>query len=129
MSWEADTLKKLRIERKLTQAQFAEWLEIPLITYNQWERGIRNPPLYVIKLIQYKCNSATNGEQLIIPMTCQEKFKVLFIKFEGGSNLEFYNIYTLNDPKFDADVRFRESEDKKGYRFNPIWETFEVVRI
>lgn len=59
-------LKKLRQERKLTQAQFAEWLEIPKRTYEKWETGERTPPQWVISLIQFKCEKSTRGEQLEI---------------------------------------------------------------
>lgn len=54
MSWEGDILRKLRHERRLTQAQFAEWLEIPKRTYEKWESGERVPPQWVITLIKYK---------------------------------------------------------------------------
>lgn len=66
MTWEGAILKTLRKERNMTQKQFAEWLEIPLITFTQWEQGTRTPPKYVIKLIQFKCNNSTKGEQLEI---------------------------------------------------------------
>ena len=66
MSWESDVLKKLRKERKLTQAQFSGWLEIPKRTYEKWESGESTPPIWVIKLIQFKCNKSTQGEQLSI---------------------------------------------------------------
>lgn len=66
MSWEGDILKKFRKERKLTQAQFAEWLEIPKRTYEKWENGGSVPPIWVIKLIRFKCEKSTQGEQINI---------------------------------------------------------------
>lgn len=62
----AENIKKLRTERKMTQKQFAEWLDIPLITITQWEQGKRTPPNYVYKLIEFKCDKSTNGEQIKI---------------------------------------------------------------
>lgn len=56
-------LKKLRNERNLTQAQFAEWLEIPKRTYQKWETGERIPPKWVIALIKFKCDKSTKEEK------------------------------------------------------------------
>ena len=66
MSWEGDILKKLRKGRELTQAQFAEWLEIPKRTYEKWESGESVPPIWVIKLIRFKCEKSNKGEQISI---------------------------------------------------------------
>lgn len=37
---------------RLSQSQFAEYFEIPLGTLQNWEHHRRQPPEYVIKLIQ-----------------------------------------------------------------------------
>lgn len=66
MSWESDILRKLRNERSMTQAQFAEWLEIPKRTYEKWESGERVPPQWVISLIKFKCEKSTQGKQISI---------------------------------------------------------------
>lgn len=59
-TWEADILKNLRKKKGWTQKEFAEWLEIPLITLAKWECGSTKPPLYIIKLIQFKCENDTD---------------------------------------------------------------------
>lgn len=46
-----DMLKQLRNDAGMTQKQFATKYEIPLSTYEQWEMGIRKPPMYVVKMI------------------------------------------------------------------------------
>lgn len=125
-------LKKLRQERNLTQAQFAEWLEIPKRTYEKWETGERTPPTWVVKLIEFKCKKSTQGEQIKIEdiekaTALKEKFHVLHTKYCHG--YETYRIYKENDPFYSNDIKFRQSEDKKEYRFTPEWETFEVYKI
>lgn len=47
-------LKLIRASTGLTQKAFAEWLHIPLRTIEDWEAGRRQPPEYVIELIQFK---------------------------------------------------------------------------
>lgn len=59
-------IKKLREELNMTQKQFSDWLNIPLQTLRQWEQGKRTPPNYVYKLIEFKCDKSTNGEQIKI---------------------------------------------------------------
>ena len=47
------TIKELRQRTGWTQKFFAEYLEIPLRTVQDWEQGKRKPPEYLVKLIQY----------------------------------------------------------------------------
>lgn len=46
-----DDLKRCRSLNKMTQAQFAEKIGVPLTTYVQWESGRRTPPDYALTLI------------------------------------------------------------------------------
>ena len=48
------TIKELRAATGLTQKAFAELLHIPQRTIENWEAGNREPPLYVIELIEYR---------------------------------------------------------------------------
>lgn len=43
-----ERVRTARSEKKLRQADIAAALDIPLPTYSQYERGIREPPLFVI---------------------------------------------------------------------------------
>ena len=45
------TLKKLRIQNGLTQAQFSKKLNIARQTYSAYERGIRSPDLDLVKCV------------------------------------------------------------------------------
>jgi len=52
-------LIKLRHNLKLTQKQAALFCEVPLITWQSWEQGKREPAAYVLdaiyeKLLKYK---------------------------------------------------------------------------
>jgi len=47
----ADRLKQGREAAKLTQQQVFEELEIPIRTLQNWEGGLRTPPVYVIKML------------------------------------------------------------------------------
>lgn len=47
-------IKALRLACKMTQKAFAEYLNVPLRTYEAWERGLRTPPAYLVELIEYK---------------------------------------------------------------------------
>jgi DNA-binding transcriptional regulator YiaG len=49
-SWGA-SLKRLRLRKGLTQPQAAEFLSVPLRTYQNWEQGRSLPPGYVQTLI------------------------------------------------------------------------------
>lgn len=48
----AEQVKSIRSKSGLTQAAFAERFEIPLRTLEDWERGTRQPPIYVLHMLE-----------------------------------------------------------------------------
>ena len=51
---ERDILKSMRKEANMTQKDFAEYFGIPIRTVEDWERGVRHMPDYVLRLFVYK---------------------------------------------------------------------------
>lgn len=47
----AEQIKSIRSSTGMSQARFSAAYEIPIRTIQDWERGIRTPPPYVIKLL------------------------------------------------------------------------------
>ena len=47
-------IKKLRQQTGLSQQAFAERYHIPKRTIENWERGVNEPPPYVLELLEYK---------------------------------------------------------------------------
>lgn len=47
----SEHLREMRIDMKMSQAEFAKEFDIPVQTYSQWESGRRNPPEYIINMI------------------------------------------------------------------------------
>ena len=54
---QASRIKGIRKTARLTQRALSELLKIPLRTIENWEAGKRNPPEYVIDLIEYRLNT------------------------------------------------------------------------
>ena len=48
------TIKELRTKSGMTQKEFAEYFEIPKRTVEDWDRGARKCPEYLIALMEYK---------------------------------------------------------------------------
>ena len=48
------TIKEMREKTYLSQAKFAQLLEIPVANVAKWEQGVSSPPEYVEKLIGYR---------------------------------------------------------------------------
>lgn len=48
------TIKELRSLAGMSQVKFAEYLNIPKRTLEDWEAERRTPPVYVVELIEYK---------------------------------------------------------------------------
>lgn len=49
-----DIVKQLRSEAGMTQKQFADYFGIPYRTLQDWERGVRHMPDYLLRLFVYK---------------------------------------------------------------------------
>ena len=46
-------IKKLRESTRMNRKEFCECFDIPYRTVTEWERGTRNAPNYVLKLLAY----------------------------------------------------------------------------
>ena len=46
-------IKKLRESTGMNRKEFCEYFEIPYRTVTEWERGTRNAPDYVLRLMAY----------------------------------------------------------------------------
>ena len=47
-------IKHIRTEAGMTQAQFCKYFDIPRRTLEDWERGKRKPPEYLVRLLIYR---------------------------------------------------------------------------
>lgn len=47
-----ETIRSLRINTGLSQAQFAAYFHIPTCTLQDWEHNRRTPPAYVLYMMQ-----------------------------------------------------------------------------
>ena len=47
-------IEAIRNETGMTRPQFSDWLGMPLRTLQAWEKGTREMPDYVLRLIAYK---------------------------------------------------------------------------
>lgn len=49
-----ELLRRLRSKTGMSQRRFAAYFRIPIRTYEDWERGIRKMPEYLLRLMAYK---------------------------------------------------------------------------
>ena len=47
-------IKHLRKRTGLTQKEFSQKYNIPFDTLAKWEAGLRNPPAYVVELLDFR---------------------------------------------------------------------------
>ncbi len=47
-------IEAIRNQTGMTRPQFSDWLGVPLRTLQAWEKGTREMPDYVLRLIAYK---------------------------------------------------------------------------
>ncbi len=89
------TIRELRDLSGKTQHDFADFLEIPFRSIQNWEGGQRNAPEYVVKLIEYKLI-----KEGIIMTYAELKAKGVKIqesdRYDGGIYLGTNEYYILN---------------------------------
>ena len=56
------TIKEIRTITGFSQAKFAERYKIPKRTVESWEMGERQPPAYVLDLIEWRVNTDLRAE-------------------------------------------------------------------
>ena len=49
-----ELLKQIRSETRMSQKRFATYFKVPIRTYEDWERGVRKIPEYLLCLMAYK---------------------------------------------------------------------------
>ncbi len=52
-----DRIKQMRKESGMTQKEFSAYFGIPKRTIEEWERGGRKPPEYLIRLLAYRLSA------------------------------------------------------------------------
>ena len=62
------TVKQVRALTELSQAKFAAKYHIPLATIENWERGIRTAPPYVIELLHFRVACDVSREKYGEPL-------------------------------------------------------------
>lgn len=58
-----ELFKKVQLKTGMTQKEFAQYFQIPLRTYEQWERGKREMPEYMLRLLLYKIQGGETGRE------------------------------------------------------------------
>lgn len=79
------TIKEIRALTGLSQVKFCEKYHIPLNTFARWEQGKREPPDYLVELLEFKVR-----EDLNMGKTIYREYEVWL----GG---ELYNKFKENE--------------------------------
>lgn len=56
-------IKEIRALTGLSQVKFCEKYHIPLNTFARWEQGRREPPDYLVELLEFKVREDLKNEQ------------------------------------------------------------------
>ena len=66
-----ELLKQIRSETGMSQKRFADYFKIPIRTYEDWERGVRKMPEYLLRLMAYKLRA--EGMVASIPLSLADE--------------------------------------------------------
>lgn len=58
------TIKEIRVLTGLSQVKFCEKYHIPLNTFARWEQGKREPPDYLVELLEFKVKEDLKMENI-----------------------------------------------------------------
>jgi transcriptional regulator with XRE-family HTH domain len=102
--------KDIRRESGMNLTQFSKYFGIPYRTIQNWERGERQCPEYLLDLMKYKLDMEGKKEQVL---------QVYINMLDNFKESEESNIYEhstriakdLNELKFDCEKRIEEFKD------------------
>lgn len=66
------TIKEIRASTSLSQVKFCEKYHIPLNTFVRWEQGRREPPDYLVELLEFKVREDMGMERMVSISTIDE---------------------------------------------------------
>ena len=105
-----EKLKRLRIERKITQKTLAESLGVSRITLSKWENGRGNPPVKV--LLEYQKLFNLEGSFFDKKSDESVTFDVSRLNLSGRLELrEFYNSLIKNKEY----LKKQKDREERGY--------------
>lgn len=67
------TIREIRALTGLSQPKFCQKYHIPLNTFTRWEQGKREPPDYVVELLEFRVREDMVGKSMIVYKTKMEK--------------------------------------------------------
>lgn len=70
------TIKEIRALTGLSQPKFCQKYHIPLNTFARWEQGKREPPDYLVELLEFRVREDMGMEKMI-PMEMVDEMKEL----------------------------------------------------
>lgn len=91
------TLKKIREDAGFSRAELSRLVGVPYHTMEGWENGRRNPPAYVIAMIEQFVQNYVYGQEFVSELieelmagTLSGFDEVIQIEFENGQMIDWY---------------------------------------
>lgn len=111
------TLKEIREDAGFSRAELSRLVGVPYHTMEGWESGRRNPPAYVIAMIEQFVQNYVYGQEFVSELieelmtgTLSGFDEIIQIEFEHGQMVDwYYNDQKMNDLK-SRDL-FNDSEE------------------
>lgn len=118
-------LKELRMETGLNRKLFADYLDIPIRTIEDWEAGRRKPPEYVARLISYRIRMEKICLQssLLVEQDTQKADRNVSVICDTDGN----KIVVIHDIIFKG-KRNIEWDDVKKYIKQYVGEFYEIAQ-
>lgn len=126
------TIKEFRQAARMTQKGFSEYLNIPVRTIQDWEGKRRNPPQYLVELVEYKIKKEK--------LNMKKYLQINEMRFELNNGEEITSIQVEKDviriEGFTPDREFittyypdRTVSEWRGYGKGDIWTSQENYNI
>ena len=99
-------LKKIRLDLKLSQEQFAKLVDVSFTTVNRWENEKSKPRNTQIKIIKNNCSK---DNSLLLDSILNNKKPLAFALFAGGGGFHlgmenYFDILVANDIEPTAEL-------------------------
>lgn len=107
------TIQEIRALTSLSQPQFSERYHIPLPTLRKWEQGKREPPDYLVELLEFKVREDMGMENITPEEFYQKMIECEKLDTESAHvEMDYLLCETLKQLGYSKGIEVFESKDK-----------------
>lgn len=107
------TIKEIRALTGLSQPKFCQKYHIPLNTFTRWEQGRREPPSYLVELLEFRVREDVGMENITPEEFYRKMVELEKLDTESAhAEMDYLLCETLKQLGYSKGIEVFENKDK-----------------